>query len=253
MNAAPQTKTAEIDQKLVALIQQERVLSLQDFQVRCLAREVERIKSADFYEYWCLKAHLCVLLGENDEFRDAVMNLVRLKPSDVETHLLYFPLMLSLGYTDEARQLLSRKVCSEPLCSPNLVVDCLYYLLDSEGMRLLRSLVDRADLRLSEESEVAEENILKIHSRMPDAPALTASVFQLVSKVAKSRGVVFNFQPVYRYDLEEDCLYVMFPSILSQDDLMQIEDDFWTRAFEEGRFLDGRVHVVFSHTDITRA
>lgn len=253
MNILPQTKTIQVDEKLIALIRQERVLPLSDFQVRVLAREIEQVKSADYYEYWYLKARFSILVGAYDEFRDAVLNLVRLKPADVETHLLYFPQLLTMGYVAEAKQLLSHKVCTEPRCSPDRVVACLYFLLDSEGMRLLRALVDKVGLSLSKDSVMAEENILKIHSRMPDAPALAESVFQLVSRVTKDRGVVFSYQPVYRYDLEEDCLYVLFPSRLPQDELMQMEDAFWETASQEGRFMDGRVHVVFSHTDINGA
>lgn len=252
MSVAPQTKTAEIDQKLVALIQRERILPRSDWQVRVLAREVEQVKSVSVFEYWCLKAHLHVLVGEFDAFRDAVVNITKLRPSALNTHLAYYSLLLSLGYVDTARQVLTPRVCSEPLCSPDLVVACLYYLLDSEGMRVLRQLVDKADLKVSLEFLIAEANIMNITSRMPDASELTASVFQLVSQVAKRRGVVLDYQPVYRYDIEENCLYVMYPSKLPQDELMEIEDEFWSLAFRDGYFTDGRVHVSFSHTDLDK-
>ncbi|MEQ6290512.1 hypothetical protein ACFPAG_07810 [Vogesella sp. GCM10023246] len=250
MRAVPKKKSDETGAQIANLLRKCRVQSRKDWDVRLISREIEKAKHADVYDFWKLKSIFELLVGEYDAFKSSFENLLRLDSSRVPEILTYFPLLYSSGYVEDAERLITDRMFVEPLCDLRDLADCLYYSLNLPRFVQLRDLINRTGVSADDGLIGHMENeVASIVHAMPDAPAIVRDVSVLVAKTIRRLGYLIAYRPYYRFDADDDCLYVVFPMPFEFDEVIKLEDEFWSTVDSEGKFADGRVHVSFRVLD----
>lgn len=245
MSISPATIGHEVGEQLETMLRDCRVVGAGDFGLRRLEREVGKLKAVDLAEYWRLAALTFILKGDVKEFVKAVKQSVVLS-GDPEVGLHFFPLLVSVGELDLACSYVGDWLGRTPLRSYASAGGYLYYLLDARRLTMLAEFMQKIghsdDLPLVDRLRIDAMDVL---DNMPDAAECVSLVTKLIAKAAMARGVLMNYRPTYRYDLEEDCLYFSCPVRMSPEDAIAFEDEFWALADEEKQLQDGSVHVAF--------
>ncbi|WP_174874196.1 hypothetical protein [Vogesella oryzae] len=250
MSILPATIGHEVGAQLHDMLRNCRVVGAGDFGLRRLEREVAKLKAVDPADYWRLNGLVCVLKGDVQEFVRSV-RLAATLSNDPEVGLHFFPLLISVGELELAKSYVGDWIAAAPVRSYSATAGYLYYLLDARRLVMLSDFMKRVGH--ADELELVErlkDGAMDVLGNMPDAAAYVDLVSGLVAKTAMARGVLLNYRPNYRYDLEEGCLYCSYLVRMTPEEAIALEDAFWENADSAQQLQDGNVHVMFRSTGV---